>query len=243
MLKAITFDFWNTLYPPLGDDRGISVAELRAEVLRDFLKEKGKNINMEQAHAAYERAEEFLFNHWRTDFRYSGPEKALEDIASSLELTLTEQDSVDLTERFRFRAEVMRIAAFDGVLEMLATLSERYRLGIISDTWLTPGALVREIMEKDDVLKYFPATVFSDETGFLKPHASQFQTAVETLGAMTEETLHVGDSERRDVGGAKALGMMAALVNWEGETSGSQADFVITDIQQLPEALAALADS
>ncbi|GAH01173.1 unnamed protein product, partial [marine sediment metagenome] len=57
-----------------------------------------------------------------------------------------------------------------GVFDTLSTLSVDYNLGMISDTGITPGRIIREVLKDYTILDFFDVTVFSDETGFYKPH-------------------------------------------------------------------------
>lgn len=49
----------------------------------------------------------------------------------------------------------------------------------------------------------------SHDVGYLKPHPRIFEYALDEMGLRPEETAMVGDNLRADVGGAKALGMVA----------------------------------
>ena len=119
---------------------------------------------------------------------------------------------------------------------MLVDLVQRCRLGIISDTWLTPGTMVRKVLRRHGLLKLFTAAVFSNETGFLKPHSRQFHIARAALSSEPGETLHVGDSERRDVRGAKADGMKALLIDPD-PPADTQADAVVSHPSELAVAI------
>jgi HAD superfamily hydrolase (TIGR01509 family) len=57
------------------------------------------------------------------------------------------------------------------------------------------------------------AAVSSFEHGYLKPHPSIFQAALDLLGVDPGETLMVGDSARQDVDGARGVGMRAVLLH------------------------------
>ena len=58
--------------------------------------------------------------------------------------------------------------------------------------------------------------VYSAEVGFEKPHPGIFESALARLGAEPGEVVHVGDSRRRDLEGAQAVGIHAALLDREG---------------------------
>ncbi len=96
-----------------------------------------------------------------------------------------------------------------GVRETIPALAAAgYRLGIISDTSLTTGRILRSFLEKDGLLDCFTALTFSDETGYPKPDRRMFESTLAELGADPAQAVHVGDTPRTDIAGAKALGMV-----------------------------------
>jgi HAD superfamily hydrolase (TIGR01549 family) len=241
-IRAATFDFWDTLFPSLGRDGGRTPADCRVEILRDFLAARGREFPVRKLRGAHDRAEERLFEHWRTDLRYSGPETAVKDMAGYLGIELQGPDAEELIELFQMTSEIPRIKPFEGVPELLARMAQEYRLGIVSDVWLTPGSVLRRILRGQGLLELFGATAFSDETRYLKPHERQFGAAVEALGAARAETVHIGDSERRDVDGAADFGLRTVLLAWDGKAHTSRADRVINDIREALDAVRALED-
>ncbi len=58
--------------------------------------------------------------------------------------------------------------------------------------------------------------VGSKAHGYVKPHRSIFETALDLLGVMPAEAAMVGDSLADDIAGARALGMRAILVDRDG---------------------------
>ncbi len=62
----------------------------------------------------------------------------------------------------------------------------------------------------------FNAVVISADHGIAKPDARVFQMAVEAMGVMSHEALHVGDSLAADVAGAKAAGLTSVWLNRKG---------------------------
>jgi putative hydrolase of the HAD superfamily len=79
------------------------------------------------------------------------------------------------------------------------------------------------------------AIVDSRTHGYVKPHPTIFQAALERLGVRADETAMVGDSLEEDVEGARALGMHAILVDRD-DRHPDVADR-LTDLYQLPAAL------
>ena len=60
------------------------------------------------------------------------------------------------------------------------------------------------------------AVVGSKAHGRIKPHASIFVAALQTLGVAPDETVMVGDSYEDDIEGARALGIRAILLDRDG---------------------------
>ena len=82
----------------------------------------------------------------------------------------------------------------------------------------------------------FAVTVSSAAHGYMKPHPSIFQTALERAGASVEESLMVGDSLDHDIAGARRLGMRAVLVSRAGDAPACPPDVpVIRTLRELPD--------
>ena len=68
-----------------------------------------------------------------------------------------------------------------------------------------------------------------------KPHEKLFKVALSALKCQPEEILHIGDSQRSDVVGAKNMGMCAVWLNRRSEKlkPGIEPDYEITDLREL----------
>ena len=86
---------------------------------------------------------------------------------------------------------------------LLATLSRRYRLGVVSNFY---GNLAR-VCEDAGIRPFFTTVVDSARSGYVKPDPRIFYHAVEELKTDPSRAVFVGDSLRRDMGGARAVGM------------------------------------
>jgi putative hydrolase of the HAD superfamily len=109
---------------------------------------------------------------------------------------------------------------------ILPKLSNRYKFAVISDTGLTPGRILRKILEKDNLINYFDYLTFSDEVGRSKPHRQAFLTTLNNLNVTPQEAAHIGDLLRTDIAGAKKVGMWAVQyvgINYDKEASTSTA--------------------
>lgn len=85
----------------------------------------------------------------------------------------------------------------------LVALRERYRLGIVSNFY---GNLVT-VCEGCAIDDLFAVVVDSAQVGYRKPDPRIFQAALTALRASPEEAVFIGDSQPRDMAGARALGM------------------------------------
>ena len=78
--------------------------------------------------------------------------------------------------------------------------------------------------------------VISEAVRAYKPDPLIFQRAVEQLGLLPHEVLHVGDSEIDDVQGARAAGLRVAWINRTGRARRADLpppDFEIRDLTEL----------
>jgi putative hydrolase of the HAD superfamily len=79
------------------------------------------------------------------------------------------------------------------------------------------------------------AIVGSRAHGYVKPHPTSFQSALEQLGVEPAQAVMVGDSLEEDVEGARALGMRAILI--DRDDRHPHVEERLTDLYGLPAAL------
>jgi HAD superfamily hydrolase (TIGR01509 family) len=97
----------------------------------------------------------------------------------------------------------------------LEAMRDRVRkIGLISNTGRSPGVAMRKLMEKLGILKFFDATIFSDEAECRKPNKRIFDLAASGLGTEPRKIIHIGDNPETDVWGAKQAGMYAVLFDY-----------------------------
>ncbi|MCZ6891735.1 MAG: HAD family hydrolase, partial [Chloroflexi bacterium] len=131
----------------------------------------------------------------------------------------------------------------DGVPDMLAKLKEQgYRLGLISNTGMTPGRVFRAYLERLGIIGYFDQLTFSDEILLSKPSLAIFLHTLKSLGYPAHQAVHVGDHLRLDIRGGQRAGMRTVWVQgFDKEKTDIVADATIQRIAELPEALDSLA--
>lgn len=109
-------------------------------------------------------------------------------------------------------------------------------VGLVCDTGFTSGAGLRRVLAGLGLLDAFTVLVFSDETRVPKPGARAFRAALAALGTAPAEVVHVGDLRRKDVAGARAVGMRT--VRYRGavddvDLEHPEADVVVDDHRDL----------
>jgi putative hydrolase of the HAD superfamily len=98
---------------------------------------------------------------------------------------------------------------YDDVAPALGALvAGGVRLGLISNTHRSLEAFASHF----DLEGLISASVSSSEHGYLKPHPSIFEAALEALGVTALESTMVGDSVKHDIAGARRVGMGAVLL-------------------------------
>lgn len=239
VIKAITFDFWNTIATvPSGAmtearQRGIAAAlqgedvEVEADLLLDGLRRVGLD---------WERA-------W-AEGRHLPPHEAAAALVRHLGVEGAAREMV--AEAFLGAGREVPLEFAPGIHVGLAELRRReIRLGIVCDVGFSGGELLRELLDAEGLLGHFHGWGFSDEVGHYKPASQIFEAALGALGVAPSEAMHVGDLRRTDVAGAAALGMRTVRyrgVNPAGDAEGGEeADFVLDSHDDLPAVLDLLA--
>jgi putative hydrolase of the HAD superfamily len=205
MIEAITFDFWNTLYRPA------NARPLRMQRLIETLAKNGIAVEADRLEAADQVARTEWNRAWLEDYRTLGAAEWLSVLFGALNAQLPASEFEALAHYFDrgLLDDRARPTLVDGVAAMLDRLSAHYRLGIISDSGLSSGLTLREVLQRDGVVGYFACLTFSDEIGVSKPHARAFTTTLNCLGVDPSHAVHLGDLVRTDIGGAQSIGLRA----------------------------------
>ena len=203
MIKAITFDFWQTLYQGQKIDYAERLRRLKEKVEQGY----STTFSLEQFQDAVYVARDEWSRAWEEDHRTLNAAEWLDIMLGDLGITL-QADHLEIL-RLDMEESILHTmpTLVDGAHEVLSKLAARYRLAIISDTGLTPGRMLRHIMETDKVTGYFSHLTFSDELGSSKPHSNNFLSTLKALEAEPHEAVHIGDLLRTDVLGAQKAGM------------------------------------
>jgi putative hydrolase of the HAD superfamily len=97
-----------------------------------------------------------------------------------------------------------RYRLFDDVESVLHELAPRYDLVLVTNGM---SDLQRHKIELLRLERWFPHMLVSGEVGSWKPHPDIFLEALRRTGAGPQEAVMVGDSQPRDVSGARGVGI------------------------------------
>ena len=215
LITAVTFDLWQTL---LLDNRelGRARAQLRLEGAQDALKRAGENYDIEYLREAYRAC----YRHCRLvreeNLDVSFPEQVdifINNISPELAGRLPEETIEGITRAYSdafFLQPPVPHAESVAVLEGVRGMG--LKIGLISNTGMTPGTAFRRFLDQHRLLHYFDTLTFSDEVKLAKPSEQIFRMTVDSLNSTPEQTVHVGDHVTNDVRGAKEAGMRTVWI-------------------------------
>ncbi|NOZ71364.1 MAG: HAD family hydrolase [Chloroflexi bacterium] len=231
-IQAITFDFWSTLYRYTRSPHFIRLHHIQTALVaigRQDITQEAIVLAMQQAWDAWDHV-------WRTEQHTPGAEEWLTSVLDSVGAILPTQLFAETTRALENAILSDTTVPIEGVPQTLAQLSQYYRLGIISDTGLAPGCVLRRLLQRDGLFSYFTHFTFSDEFGRSKPHPAVFRAALEGLDAQPQQAIHIGDLRHTDVFGAKGVGMKTvrfAGVRDDHDDAYPEADFVARTYDEL----------
>ncbi len=214
-ITAVTFDLWQTLlldHRELGQARAL----VRLEGTKKALFHFGEEYDLEHIREAY-RACYRHCHRIREDLKDVSFREQVEIFINNISPGLVERlDEPTIEEivavyadSFLVHPPPLHVDAF-GVLHTLKTMG--LRLGLISNTGMTPGSVFRTYLARHGMLDCFDTLTFSDEVKLAKPASDIFLLTLRSLGVKPEEAIHVGDHVKNDVAGANSLGMKTVWI-------------------------------
>jgi putative hydrolase of the HAD superfamily len=221
-LRAITFDFGNTLVPVRHDElRGVVDATARRVV------ERCGPFSLEAFLAAWAEERDRQFAEDVPEFREVAiPQRVVRVLARlrGMEVPSREARWDDLTaatysspDEVAWATDVYSgtfvelVSVPDRVGPMLERLSGRYRLAVLSN-WPLASTIDRYV-EAAGWARWMHAVVVSERVGTIKPHPHIFRSASDALEVEPGAILHIGDDWAADVVGAKAAGWRAGYLH------------------------------
>lgn len=126
---------------------------------------------------------------------------------------------------------------YPDVEPVLKKLRKKYRLAIVTDSpKLQPYTRLAAL----GILQYFDTIVTFDDTHKHKPHPAPFRFLLRKLKLRPEQVMFVGDSPRRDMPGARKVGMVTVFAKYgliPREREAHKADYVLHRFKDLLKAV------
>jgi FMN phosphatase YigB (HAD superfamily) len=223
-IRAVTFDFWNTIAQvPPG-----SMPEVRRRAVAAACEESGFEVEPEALAAGLDEVRLRWERSWKEGVHLHPQEGAAMLVEA---LRLEESVGQPVAEAFLAAGREVEMDFAPDIGPALEALGERgIRIGIVCDVGFSGGELLRELLDREGLLDHFDGWSFSDETGHYKPAPRAFEAALDSLGVKPKQAMHVGDLRRTDIAGASSLGMKTARyrgMHDDADESGAEADFVV----------------
>jgi putative hydrolase of the HAD superfamily len=248
-ITAVTFDLWQTL---ILDNRelGLQRAQVRLDGAKDLLGAQGLEFEADHIREAYRgcyrACREVRNTNKDVSFR-TQVEIFIDLIEDGLvkrlpEPTIAEIERIYAESFFDFPPRF-----HDATRDTLHSIHAMgFRIGLISNTGMTPGYTFREFLRRHDLLEYFDVLTFSDEVLLAKPSDEIFLMTMNSLGSEPHGTIHVGDHVSNDVVGANRVGMKSIWIRGFYEPDDpddpySQADAAVDDLSGVSGAVQLLA--
>lgn len=237
MIKAVFFDFYNTLvrfWPPLDQIQQAACQEI------------GFNLEHEALNYGYSVADVYFNRQNEIKPLATRSEEERLEFFSRYEQILLENAGLSVT--LDLARQIWEIAisvpkdfiAFDDTVGSLERLKgQGYLIGVISNLRRDMDQLCREV----GISNYLDFCLTSAEIGVEKPDPAIFSAALERAGVQPSQAVHVGDQPRSDLVGAKGAGLHAVLLDRGGWHQDVVNCVHISQLAELEELLLTAPDS
>jgi putative hydrolase of the HAD superfamily len=210
-IRVMLFDLWGTLIVDDGHREGVPRDRIRAQMAQAALASIGSHFDLSQIEEAFTVAGAELGKIHAQGVDLSTEGRTVLYLCHLCPELLDELDDpawermheAILTPALQARPSVM-----PGAADVLAEVRGAGLLvGLISNAGITPGFVLRQILEGYGILQHFDSTIFSDEVEVSKPSAAIFERALDDFGVDPHEAAFVGDQPVLDVLGPRSAGL------------------------------------
>ena len=223
-VRTIFFDAGYTLLHPFP-----SIPEVCQRVCQDV----GLHIHLDQMKLRMRAVEDIFFRQFRADRNTWANEEAIAkfwiDYYTCLLDPFIEEHDPARTARLA-RAifeEFSKPTSWNMYPDVLPTLeilhAHRYSMGIISDWGMALGPIIRQ----HELTRYFDCLLISAVTRHAKPSPTLYELALKRANAISDFTIHIGDSYIHDVLGSRAIGITPILLDRHNKHSRKDVDCLL----------------
>jgi len=244
MVKAITFDLWDTVIHDDSDEKkreaqGLASKREARRALALTVLQRSAPLKETALRAAYDTMEAAFNRVWHDQHVTWTVDERISVLLGGLGRTLPDDHRVELVRGLEEMEVTVPPDPIAGIGEAIAALAGSYKLGVVSDAIYSPGRCLREWLGMHDLLQHFDGFAFSDEVGHSKPHHDMFASVASQLGVNIGDMLHIGDRDHNDIKGPHALGMKAVLftATRDLDKDHTSADAICPRAADLPETI------
>ncbi len=227
--KLILFDFYGTLVHILTDEHSLQPWF----VLTSYLRYQGARITAEELRGMYFDSVQERLDGSPEPYPEVNIIPIFRDILARLEIESSECSATTLLQLFR-SLSIKEFQLFPETLEVLQTLSKKFRLGLLSDS---QEVYIKPELQFVSLDSFFDSVVISSQYGYRKPDPRLFQQALKEMGLRTSDNvLYIGDNWGRDIVGASKAGIQPVWIQRNGEQVNvphDQSIPVISDLREL----------
>ena len=239
---AVTFDFHNTL-AVCDSWFELEVRHLVSSFLRWQAEEAGEVPDKEllaAADVAYRRLRQSIIAHGIEQPAEACVARVLEELSVTVNAA-----EIAIGVATLMREAFAEVAPIPGAIETVRALAATgVPLGIVSSAVYHP--FLEWTLQRFAVRDVFQDVTTSASAGFYKSRPELFWHAVTALGAVPKQSVHVGDSYRFDVLGARRAGMATVWLTsdaTDGAENGPPPDMTIATLANAAPRISDLLDS
>jgi putative hydrolase of the HAD superfamily len=207
MIKAVFFDFYNTL---------ASYTPPREEIYINAAREFGVDLGAKALFSSLSMADIFYRNeNLRSPIDKKSPEEQINFYIEYVTSIMGGAgDEISREQALKILAKIREVKwefiAYDDVLPTLETLKKRgLVIGLISNV----AQDMESTFTRLGLQPYLNFKVTSAEVGYDKPHPEIFEAALKKAEVKPNESLYIGDQYQIDIVGARGVSIKAILID------------------------------
>jgi FMN phosphatase YigB (HAD superfamily) len=230
-IRAITFDFWQTLFRDVDGEKRFTIRE---EALV-----AATGVGRHAARAALKAMHKEFFRTHIEEQRNLTPADGVRLVCAHLDCELSQRDAAALAKIFAEAVLAYPPEVVEGALEAVRAAAARRPVGLISDVGLSPGNCLRQLLDQHGFTPHFRVLTFSHEVGVSKPQSKMFEVTAAALNVWPGDLFHIGDLEPTDIAGIHAQGGVGGLFAGVNDRyrETTTAEYIFPDWATFTEAL------